>query len=324
MAVKDHKVLLVGCGSIGKRHAQCLHDIGIEQFVFFDTDPARSRELAEIYGGTTVASYEDGLRTDADCVYILSPTRLHVEQATMAVNAGKHVFLEKPLSDKLEGVYKLADLAKKKGVVVEVGFCFRFHDGIRQLKQRLDADEIGKIVSIRAMMGEHFPDVRPDYLSTYYVKYSGAFELIHDLDLTLYLAGEEPAACYGCYGSYSGLGFESPDTVEMLIRFPECVANVHLDFFQSPRTRTLTVLGREGQMILNFSTWDEYELRIFTRQRGQWEVITGKTERNAMFRGESENFFGAIEGKEENLCPIHEAVKSLIVCKTIDSDETNG
>lgn len=324
MAVKDHKVLLVGCGSIGKRHAQCLHDIGVEQFVFFDTDPARSQELAEIYGGITVNRYEDGLLTDADCVYILSPTRLHIQQATMAVNAGKHVFLEKPLSDSLEGVDKLSDLAKEKGVVVEVGFCFRFHDGIRELKRRLDADQIGRIVSIRAMVGEHFPDVRPDYLSTYYVKYSGAFELIHDLDLTLYLAGADPDACCGYYGSYSELGFESPDTVEMLIRFPACVANVHLDFFQSPRTRTMTVLGRHGQMILDFSTWDMYELRIFTREKGQWEVITGKTERNDMFRAESLNFFGTVEGMEKNLCPIREAVKSLVVCKAVESARSNG
>jgi len=324
MAVKDHKVLLVGCGFVGKRHAQCLRDIGVTQFVFYDADPARSRELAEIYGGTTVAKYEDGLKTDADCVYILSPTRLHVQQAILAVKAGKHVFLEQPLSDSLEGIHKLADLAKEKDVVVEIGFCFRFHEGIRQLKQRLDADEIGKVVSIRAMVGEHFPDVRPEDLSADYMKDIGAFELTHDLDLTLYLAGEEPDACYGCYGSHSELGFDSPGTAEMLIRFPQCVANVHFDFFQACRTRTMTVLGQQGQMILNFSSWDEYELRIYTHQTGQWNVITGKTQCNDMFRAESLNFFGAVEGTDENLCPIHEAVKSLIVCKTIDSDEANG
>ena len=320
MAVKYHKVLLVGCGSIGKRHAECLRDIGVEKIVFFDTDPQRSEELAQLYGGTTVSSYEEGLQTDADCVYILSPAGLHIQQANMAVHAGKHVFLEKPLSDKLEGVYELAELANHKGLVVEVGFCFRFHEGIRELKRQLDLGVIGKLVSIRAMMGEHFPDCQPDYLSTDDVKFSGAFELVHDLDLAIYLAGEEPLACHGCFGSFGNLGFESPDTVEMLVSFSDCIANVHLDFIQSPRTRTLTVLGREGQMVLNFSTWDQYELRIFARTRGQWETITAKTQRNDMFKAESLNFFAAVDGQEENLCPIHEAVKSLIVCKSITED----
>lgn len=317
MAINEYKVLIAGCGSIGKRHAECLNDIGIEKFVFFDPDPARSEELAKIYGGTTVSTYEDGLNSDVDCAYILSPTHLHVEQARMALELGKHVFLEKPLSDSLEGVDELEKLATEKNLVAEVGFCFRFHDGIRELKRRLEQGEIGKVVSIRAMMGEHFPDVRPDYLSTYYVKYSGAFELVHDLDLAIFLANETPVEHEGFYGSYSELGFESPDTVELLVKFPSCLANVHLDFFQSPRTRTMTVLGTHGQMVLTFSTWDEYELKIFTRSSGKWETVNKQTERNDMFRAESLNFFGAIEGAEENLCPISEAKKSLSVCKAV-------
>ena len=197
MAVKDHRVLVAGCGSIGKRHAACLYDIGIRQFVFFDPDPERSRELAAKYGGTTVAEYEEGLETDTDSVYLLSPTRLHIPQAVAAVEHGKHVFTEKPLSDSPEGAAELERLAAERGRTVAVGFCFRFHDGVRRLIKTVRSGEIGRTVSVRAMMGEHFPDVRPDYLSTYYVKYSGAFELVHDLDLAMYIAGAEPEEYHG-------------------------------------------------------------------------------------------------------------------------------
>ena len=320
MAVKDHKILLAGCGSIGKRHAECLRDIGVERLVFFDPEYERASSLAKLYGGTAVKTYEEGLDTDADCVYILSPTKLHVEQARAALLKNKHVFMEKPLSDSLCGVDELIDLATEKELTVEVGFCFRFHDGIRELKRRLDEGRIGKLVSIRAMMGEHFPDMRPDYLSTYYVKYSGAFELVHDLDLAIYLAGEEVREFNGFFGSYSGLGFESPDTVEMLVKFESCLANVHLDFFQSPRSRTMTILGTTGKMVLDFSTWDSFELRTYTRESGKWDTVTEKTARNDMFRAESLNFIGAVEGREENLCPISEAKKSLTIVKGINKD----
>lgn len=313
MAVKDHRVLVAGCGSIGKRHAACLYDIGIRQFVFFDPDPERSRELAAKYGGTTVAEYEEGLETDTDSVYLLSPTRLHIPQAVAAVEHGKHVFTEKPLSDSPDGAAELERLAAERGRTVAVGFCFRFHDGVRRLIKTVRSGEIGRTVSVRAMMGEHFPDVRPDYLSTYYVKYSGAFELVHDLDLAMYIAGAEPEEYHGICGSYSGLGFESPDTVELILRFPECSASVHLDFFQSPRTRTLSVLGTEGQAVLEFPSWDEYTLRTYSRKSREWKTETGKTERNDMFRAESENFFAAIEGREAVMCPISEAVRSLKV-----------
>ncbi|MBQ9760578.1 MAG: Gfo/Idh/MocA family oxidoreductase [Clostridia bacterium] len=318
MAVKDRKIFLVGCGSIGKRHSECLFELGIKRFVFFDPDAEKMAELAKIYGGEMVSSFEAGLATDADCVYILSPTRCHIEQAKAAVALGKHVFLEKPLSDSLDGIDELSSLAQEKGITVEVGFCFRFHEGICELKRRLDNGTIGKLVSIRAMMGEHFPDVRPDYLSTYYVKYSGAFELVHDLDLAIYLSGEEPISCNGFFGSYGELGFKSPDTVEILVKFPSCLANVHLDFFQSPRTRTMTLLGTNGQMELTFSTWDEYELKIYTREKGVWDTVHANTRRNDMFKAESLNFFEAIDGTQKNLCPISEAQKSLAVCKTIN------
>ena len=321
MAVRDHKIFIVGCGSIGKRHAECLRDIGIEKFVFFDPEHEKAEALASTYGGIAVASYEEGLATDADCVYVLSPTRLHIPQAKAALESDKHVFLEKPLSDSLDGVDELSDLAKEKDLVAEVGFCFRFHDGIRELKRRFDNNEIGKLVSIRATMGEHFPDMRPDYLSTYYVKYSGAFELVHDLDLAIYLAGTDVIDCNGFFGSFSELGFESPDTVEILLRFEKHLANVHLDFFQSPRTRTMTLLGTKGTMVLDFSTWDSFDFSIFTRASGKWESFSKKTARNDMFRAESLNFIGAIEGTEENLCPISEAKKSLAVVKKINPDQ---
>ena len=89
MALKNYKVFIVGCGSIGKRHTECLHDIGIRKFVFFDPEITRSTELAQIYDGTTVNSYEEGLATDVDCVYLLTPTGLHIPQAKSAIELGK-------------------------------------------------------------------------------------------------------------------------------------------------------------------------------------------------------------------------------------------
>jgi hypothetical protein len=79
----------------------------------------------------------------------------------------------------------------------------------------------------------------------------------------------------------------------------------------------MTLLGTEGEMVLDFSTWNNYELKIYTRKIGKWEILSKETERNDMFRAESLNFIGAIEGTEINLCPITEAKKSLEVVKTV-------
>jgi predicted dehydrogenase len=312
MEISDIRVLLVGCGSIGKRHAECLNEIGVKNMTFFDPDGEKSQELVNLYGGEKVNSYEEGVEK-VDAVYILSPTKLHIKQARFAVEKNKHVFLEKPLSTTLEGVDELEREAKEKGVVVGNAFCFRFHEGVEKLKKIVDSGRIGKKVSIRAMMGEHFPTVRPDYMSTYYVKYSGAFELVHDLDLAVYFAGSDIAEFYGVYGSYADLGFTSPDTVEIALKFNDCLASVHLDFFQKPRTRVFRVIGTEGQAALDFASWDEYSIEVYDAKTNETRVEKFASRRNDMFVAESLNFLNSVLGKEKIAVPISEAKKSLTV-----------
>ena len=82
----------------------------------------------------------------------------------------------------------------------------------------------------------------------------------------------------------------------------------------------MTILGTTGKMVLDFSTWDSFELRTYTRESGKWDTVTEKTARNDMFRAESLNFIGAVEGREENLCPVSEAKKSLTIVKGINKD----
>lgn len=312
MEIKDIKILIVGCGSIGKRHTECLDKIGVRNLVFFDIDTNISKALAEQYNGSYADTFEDGVE-QADAVYILSPTKLHIKQAIYAVERKKHVFIEKPISSSLDGIDELSKLAKANNVVVGNAFCFRFHEGVQKMKKLIDKGDIGKVISIRAMMGEHFPTVRPDYMDTYYVKYSGAFELVHDVDLAIYMADQPIQNFSGLYGSYGNMGFQSPDTVEIILQFEKCLANVHLDFFQKPRTRTLDILGEKGNLRLEFADWNKYTISRYFPDEDMWKDETFETTRNDMFVAESMNFLNAILGKEPIAVPVSEAVKSLKV-----------
>ncbi len=178
---------------------------------------------------------------------MLTPTRLHTAMAREALLAGCHVFIEKPVSNAPEGVEELKALAEARGKKVMVGFCFRYHAALIKAKRLLEAGRIGRLVSVRALMGEPFYDIHPDYLNLYYARYSGAFELVHDLDLAIWFAGQEIENVQSVYGSFSDMVMYSPDTVEMLVRFRDrCVASVHLDFFQTPRRRQMDLIGTQG------------------------------------------------------------------------------
>ena len=94
-----------------------------------------------------------------------------------------------------------------------VALCFRYHEGLVRAKQYLDSGRIGRLVSIRALMGEHLPDVRPDYRTMYLALHNGAFELMHDVDLALWYAGQPVRKVHCVYGTYSDIGIQAADMV---------------------------------------------------------------------------------------------------------------
>ncbi len=315
MQISDLKVLILGCGSIGKRHADVLSSIGIKNILVFDPVKAQADALIQQTPcARYVESYEKGLAEKPDAVFVLTPPALHISNACDALDAGCNVFLEKPLSDSMKGVDEFIKKVDESGKKVMVGFCFRFHDGVLKMKGLADEGAIGDIVSVRAMMGEHFPDVRPDYKTIYYAKHSGAFELIHDLDLAIWLTGSSVEKAYGVYGPFSDIGIEAPDTVELLMKLSgNKVATVHLDFFQTPRRRELELIGTKGTMKLSFGSWDEYDLTCFRRDTMKEEKFHAATKRNDMFAAEDLEFLNSIINDTKITCTVSEAAKSLSV-----------
>jgi predicted dehydrogenase len=247
-----------------------------------------------------------------DTVLLCTPPAMHIPQARQAIDAGCHVLTEKPLSDKLDEIDELEAHAQRNGKKVMVALCFRYHDGLVRAKKHLEAGRIGRLVSIRAMVGEHLPDIRADYRSLYLAKYNGAFELMHDLDLAFWYAGQ-PAKRTNCvFGTYSDIGIESPDVVEFLIDFEDrCVATVHLDFFQRPRRRQMELIGTKGTMTVEFARWESCTLSVFDAAVGKWEVEELTTERDDMFRAEDREFLEAVADEKPIRCTIAEGLKSL-------------
>ena len=82
-------------------------------------------------------------------------------------------------------------------------------------------------------MGEHLPDVRPDYKALYIAQYAGAFDLSHEVDLAVWYADQAVRSVQCVNGTYSDIGIAAPDIVQMVIEFEDrCVACIHLNFSQ--------------------------------------------------------------------------------------------
>lgn len=320
MQITDLKLLIAGCGSIGKRHAQVLWEMGVHNLTACDPFESARNGMKEVLPDITVTDdYEEALRTGQfDAVFILTPTAMHLDMATKALNAGCHVFLEKPLANTQAGVDDLKALAQKVNRKVMIGFCFRYHEALCKAKAMVEEGLIGRLVNIRAFVGEPFYEIQPNYKNMYYSKYSGCFELVHDLDIAIWFAGQDIEKVSAVYGSFSDMGMDSPDSVEMLLQFKDrMAANVHLDFYQQPRRRQLEVMGVNGTILVEFASWDKATISWYNTETRKWHTQDYPTRRNDMFRDEDMEFLQAVIGEKEITCTVDEALKSLRVIEEI-------
>ena len=319
-SIADLKILIVGCGSIGKRHAEVLWKLGAKNLTACDPSPAQRESMRALLPEINLTDDYDAALKDGhfDAVFILTPTAMHLSMAEKALHANCHVFLEKPLANTTAGVAELKALAAEKNRLVMVGFCFRYHEVLRMAKELLDAGTVGRLVNIRAFMGEPFAEIQPNYMNMYYSKYSGAFELVHDLDLAIWYAGQEIDEVHAVYGSFSDMGMDSPDSIELLLRFRDrLAANVHLDFYQHPRRRQIELMGVKGTITVEFASWDRATLSWYNTDTRKWTVSEHTTARNDMFRDEDLEFLEAICENKPIVCTVDEALKSLSVVEQV-------
>jgi predicted dehydrogenase len=309
----DLSILIVGCGSAGKRHARVLNDLGVRDIRACDPLASQRDSLhAQVPTAVLYESLEAGLADVPDTVLIATPPKLHIPVAVQAVQAGAHVLCEKPLSDTCEGVDQLEMLAGERNRKVMVALCFRYHAGHLRAKTYLDSGRVGRLVSIRALMGEHLPEVRPDYRNLFTSRYSGAFDLMHDIDLAIWYAGGRVSKVLSLTGNVSDIGIDAPDLVEMLLQFEHsCVASVHLDLFQKPRRRVTELICTEGVIIVEFAKWDHCTVSLYDALRNTWEHEELDTDRDDMFRAEDREFLEAVAGDKPIRCTIAEGRKSL-------------
>lgn len=319
-------VLVVGFGSIGRRHTRVLREIGVRDVRLCEPMPDR-REAARAEFGVELSfeSFEDGLASSPDTVLLCSPSAEHVPQARLAVSAGCHVLTEKPLSVSLDGIDELAAEASARGRIVMVAHCFRFHDGLLRVKHWLDSGEIGRLMSVRSVFGEYIPEVMPNYRNMYISQYSGVYELMHDIDLAIWFAGTRPLSVLGVDRQISDAQMTSPDIAEMLIEFEgRRMANVHLDFFQRPRHRVFELYGTEGTVTVEFARWDHCTVSLYRASAGEWLTEEMATDRDDMFRAEDREFLQAVSEGRPVALDISEGRKAIEVMLTAQESSRTG
>ena len=145
-----YKIGIVGAGGVGCIHAAILaKDLRVKLFVF-DLDAVRAQTLSNQYGGDATRSLEELLQK-CDAVLVCTPNTTHEQVAMKILEAGKHVFCEKPFALNLDSATRLRDQAVRSGVIYQVGHNRRFAPVYKVLKQAIDSNEL-RPLSVHAKM----------------------------------------------------------------------------------------------------------------------------------------------------------------------------
>ena len=150
-----HKIGVVGAGGVAGIHADILaKDPRVRLQSFFDVDASRAQAMAARFEGRATRTLEELLQ-ECDAVFVCTPNTTHEEVATQVLQAGKHLFCEKPFALNLESAARLKTLSAHTGLIYQVGHNRRFAPVYKILKKAIDSKELGPLSAhVRMNRGE--------------------------------------------------------------------------------------------------------------------------------------------------------------------------
>ncbi len=310
------RTVIAGLGSIGRRHLHNLQALGEADIVLLRSGKSTLPE-AELAGVPAVDSLDKALALRPQAVIIATPTAHHLEVAIPAAQAGCHLLLEKPVSHSLVGVAQLSAAACASGARILMGFQFRFHPCLHQLRRLLLEEELGEPLHAGAHWGEYLPDWHPweDHRRSYSARADlgggVVLTLSHPLDYLTWLFGQ-PAEVVARTAALPHLDLQGVEGMaDMILRYPSGMsASVHLDYAQRPVVHRLEIVGSEGSAHCDLLAG---HLRWWTKASSgglEYSVPPG-FERNHLFLDEMRHFRSVVEQGVEPVCGLEDGIASL-------------
>lgn len=250
---------IVGCGYWGPnllRNFASLPDCSVR--LACDADPGRLKHIKSVYPQIDLTDRFEQILEDTgiDAVAVATPVWTHHELAKQALEAGKHVLIEKPMASTSAQCRELIDIAEKKNLKVMVGHTYIYSPTIRKIKEIIDHGDIGNLLYIssqRLNLGLFQKDINV------------AWDLApHDISIMLYVTGSPPLAV-NCQGkSHINRGVE--DVTNMSLTFQNGgFATIQTSWLDPNKVRRMTFVGNH-RMILFDDNEPIEKIRIYDKR----------------------------------------------------------
>ena len=321
------RYLVVGSGSIGRRHLRNLRQLRPDGVLAVLRRPD-STGAGPIEGCDEVlSSPDDALAFEPSAAVIASPAPFHAPMARRLLEAGVSVLIEKPLASSYGDALGLIDVARRSPAAALVGYNLRFEPGLQAYRKMIHDEVMGQVLLARGYVGQYLPDWRPD--ADYRTSVSGQadlgggprLELSHEVDLACWFFGvPDEVHCVG--GRFSALEIDVEDAVELTLVYsdPARMVTLGLNFLERAPRRSFDIVGSEATL-----RWDGIARRItIDSQAGSSAVDHSGHDRNTAYLAELRHFLACAEQEEEPIVSIEDGLNVLSVIEAARKSMQTG
>ena len=311
MAVKP-RIVVVGLGSIGRRHARLLAHRGDVEVEWCESDAAvLAAAQADLGAPARIhGTFEAMIATAPAMILIATPPAAHEAQTVAALRAGAHVFCEKPMADTLAAAARMRRVAATAGRVLTFGFQLHFNPGLRRLRALATGGGLGELVHFHCRVGSYITLVNSR--SRHQGRLEGALlmDYTHQPDLLYWFLREAPTGVFASGGQAGRLELSSrPNFIALSCDYARpLLATIHLNYVQMPERHEYEIVGDEGWALFDFNTG---RLRLGRRASSSEGDEGFPAERDPMYAEEHAAFLDAVAGRRAPESPPDEAIVSM-------------
>lgn len=320
-------ILILGCGSIGKRHIKNLIKIGCNPKKITGLDPRidRLNQVKKLGISTTSSSLKKLLKKEKFFASIVcSPTNFHIKQGILLAKNNIHILMEKPLCNNLQGSKKLEKILKKNKVFFMIAYIFRFNPMIEKVKNLIKRKSIGKVLYVRGEFSEYLPDWHPweNYRNFYMAKKSmgggSILDQSHLFDIMHFIFGDFKEVI-GFNSKISNLQVKADDVSEMILKFKSgLIASLHTDMFGRKHRKDFEIKGINGNISCDFY---KQEVTFYNSKNKKTKIFKNFfNDPNSIYIKELKHFFSCINKKTKSIATFDDSVKTmkliLATCKS--------
>ena len=296
------KLGVIGTGVMGHNHARIAYTLpGIELVGVADVDLSRAEEVAQKYRTKPFSDYRQ-LLAEVDAVVVATPTSTHYEITTAALNAGKHVLVEKPFTGDPTLAQELVDLAKSRSLVLTVGMIESFNPAFIKLQKLLKGEKV------------HGLDIKrlspfPERISDTNVIFD---MMIHDLHLLKLLVKEKPEDIKATGKKVKTKMLD--DVTAVITHETGIITRIHASRVFGSKTRNIVVTAEKFVI-----DCDLLNKRIYVRDFLSPSPSTVPVKPTDQLIEEQTNFFNVIRGKACLHSLPEDAIAAIQLAKEVEA-----